>query len=58
VNLDPALKEALAEVHYLMAPPLSLRLPSQLRQLVKTVDYGYLQKKQTNLGVRPQICSK
>ena len=51
VNLDPTLSEVLSEVRYLTRPPLSLRLPTALRQLTKNTDYSELKHRQTILQV-------
>ena len=54
VNLDPTLSEVLSEVRYLTRPPLSLRLPTALRQLTKNTDYSELKHRQTILQVSAQ----
>ena len=52
VNVDPLLIEVLSEIHYLSRPPLSVRLPVSLRQLVKTIDFKQLKHRKTSLEVR------
>ena len=51
VNVDPLLIEVLSEIHYLSRPPLSVRLPVSLRQLVKTIDFKQLKHRKTSLEV-------
>lgn len=51
VNVDPLLIEVLSEIHYLSRPPLSVRLPVSLRQLVKAVDFKQLKHRKTSLEV-------
>lgn len=52
VNVDPSLVEVLSEVHYLTRPPLSVRLPTSLRQLVKAVNFKQLKQRKASLEVR------
>lgn len=52
VNLDPMLSEVLSEVRYLTQPPISLRLPTSLRQLTKNNDYSELKHRKTCLQVQ------
>ena len=51
VNVDPLLIEVLSEIHYLSRPPLSVRLPVSLRQLIKTIDFKQLKHRKTSLEV-------
>lgn len=51
VNIDPLLIEVLSEIHYLSRPPLSVRLPVSLRQLVKAIDFKQLKHRKTSLEV-------
>ena len=51
VNVDPVLIEVLSEIHYLSRPPLSIKLPVNLRQLIKTVDFKQLKQRKTSLEV-------
>jgi hypothetical protein len=51
VNVDPLLIEVLSEIHYLTRPPLSVRLPVNLRQLVKAIDFKQLKHRKTSLEV-------
>lgn len=51
VNVDPLLIEVLSEIHYLSRPPLSVRLPVSLRQLVKAIDFKQLKHRKTSLEV-------
>ena len=51
VNVDPSLTEVLSEIHYLTRPPLSVKLPVSLRQLVKAVNFQQLKHRKTSLQV-------